>query len=125
MEISGTGKTLLTVDLVAERDAERELRDNLHLEPDHLVFLGEEQLSIRQEDLTKEEKLVVLVDMVDGTDLLERGLSNWCSAMVFFDPQGKRGDKTIAELTAVTVRAQIVGTADLHRAHHGQHRLAA
>jgi len=101
--ITGTDKTLKRVDLVAEQNTERALRDKLGLGPDELLFLGEEQLSIRQEakDLTKERKLVVLVDMVDGTDLLERGLSNWCSAMIFFDPRRARGEKILAAFVGI------------------------
>lgn len=32
----------------------------------------------------KDDGIVVLVDMVDGTDLVMRELSNWCSAVVFY-----------------------------------------
>jgi fructose-1,6-bisphosphatase/inositol monophosphatase family enzyme len=28
--------------------------------------------------------------MIDGTDLVYRKMSNWCSALVFFDPQAKK-----------------------------------
>src|SRR5262249_40843487 len=51
-------------------------------------------------DLSLEDGLVVLMDMIDGTDLLERRLSNWCSGMVFFEPRAKR------------IRASFVGMPD-------------
>lgn len=44
---------------------------------------GEESIK-PSTDFSNEEGLIALTDMVDGTDLLERNLSNWCSAVVFF-----------------------------------------
>jgi fructose-1,6-bisphosphatase/inositol monophosphatase family enzyme len=77
-------KPLLCIDLVAERNAARELHRRLRrYRP---LVLGEESLRDKNLDLNGEKRLVVLIDMIDGTDLLERRLSNWCSAMVFYNP---------------------------------------
>jgi len=45
---------------------------------------GEESIK-ESTDFSGESGLIALTDMVDGTDLLERNLSNWCSAVVFFN----------------------------------------
>lgn len=45
---------------------------------------GEESIK-SSTDFSNESGLIALTDMVDGTDLLERNLSNWCSAVVFFN----------------------------------------
>lgn len=39
---------------------------------------GEESLT----DIQDEKKFVIICDIIDGTDLLERKFSNWCSAIV-------------------------------------------
>ncbi len=84
LAIGTRGKPLLAIDLVAERNAAREL--HRALASYSLLVLGEESLRDQDLDLTTEQRLVVLVDMIDGTDLLERSLSNWCSALVFYYP---------------------------------------
>jgi fructose-1,6-bisphosphatase/inositol monophosphatase family enzyme len=54
--------------------------------------IGEESFQLYPElrDLTYRKEVVALMDVVDGTDLLLRGLYNWCSAIVFFYPPEKR-----------------------------------
>jgi fructose-1,6-bisphosphatase/inositol monophosphatase family enzyme len=100
-----TGKSFLEIDGYAELRGETLLRHMLDLKRHELEYLGEERLGKRKDakdiDLTSEQRPVVLVDMVDGTDLLERGLSNWCTAMVFFDPQAKREEKIIAAFVGI------------------------
>ncbi len=87
LEVQGrNNKKLLGVDFAAESEAADMLRAKLP----GLRALGEESLTDADLDLSREESLVVLMDMVDGTDLLERGLSNWCSAMIFFHPPERR-----------------------------------
>jgi fructose-1,6-bisphosphatase/inositol monophosphatase family enzyme len=81
-------KQLLHIDLLAEKNTQHALRRRLKRYP--LYTIGEESLNNEQLNLTNQDKLVVLMDMVDGTDLLERGLSNWCSAMIFYYPPQRR-----------------------------------
>lgn len=81
-------KPLLTIDLVAESNATYELEKKFGAS--EILPIGEESLSDENLNLSNEKRLVVLMDMVDGTDLLERGLSNWCSAMVFYYPPEQR-----------------------------------
>ncbi len=61
---------------------------------------GEE--SIKEEtDFTDRDGYFALADMIDGTDLMERNLSNWCSAVVFFKPQNEEGSRIIASCVGV------------------------
>ncbi len=84
VKIGKREKMALVVDVVAERLAALELSRRLKkLEP---VILGEESLQDESLDLSGETHLIALLDMVDGTDLFERGLGNWCSAAAFFLP---------------------------------------
>jgi fructose-1,6-bisphosphatase/inositol monophosphatase family enzyme len=57
-----------------------------------ILVAGEESLKKEKafQDLTNDKIVVALMDIVDGTDLLLRGLSNWCSATVFFYPPDTR-----------------------------------
>jgi len=50
------------------------------------MVVGEESLSDPDMDLRDYDKTVALLDVIDGTDLLVRDLSNWCSAIAFFQP---------------------------------------
>jgi hypothetical protein len=52
--------------------------------------LGEETLRDPNVDVTNEPGLVVLNDILDGSDLAERWLGNWCSASVVFYPRERR-----------------------------------
>jgi fructose-1,6-bisphosphatase/inositol monophosphatase family enzyme len=81
-------KPALRVDVFAEDYTEAELRKRLNRYRPRVI--GEESLMREDLDLSNEDRLVVLLDMLDGTDLLERGLSNWCSAMVFYYPPEHR-----------------------------------
>ena len=110
MLISAPGvepKEMLYVDKLAENRCREYLVAALSTNAagrGNFLLLGEESLwKLPTLDLTKEsvdlstdpitilpkaeKRLVAIVDMVDGTDLLERELENWCSAGVFFDPQ--------------------------------------
>jgi fructose-1,6-bisphosphatase/inositol monophosphatase family enzyme len=55
-----------------------------------VLVLGEESLYKEGSDLRNESRTCVLIDMIDGTDLLQRGFSNWCSAVVVFEPAKKQ-----------------------------------
>lgn len=80
-------KPLTVVDLFAERMFMDII--HTHFGSDRILVLGEE--SLREDvDLTNEERTCVLIDMIDGTDLLRRGFSNWCSAVAVFSPRERR-----------------------------------
>lgn len=81
-------KPLLNIDLIAERFTMLTLFKKFGARAPYII--GEENLSNKTLDLTNKNDLVILLDMVDGTDLLERNLSNWCSAMVFYYPPERR-----------------------------------
>lgn len=84
VKIGKREKVALVVDVIAERLAAIELGRRLkQFDP---LILGEESLQDENLDLANESRLVALLDMVDGTDLFERGLGNWCSAAAFFLP---------------------------------------
>jgi fructose-1,6-bisphosphatase/inositol monophosphatase family enzyme len=57
-------------------------------------------------DIEKKKKTVLLIDPIDGTDLLARGFSNWCSALVFFCPSNPPGERIL--LAAVAHGAGII-----------------
>jgi fructose-1,6-bisphosphatase/inositol monophosphatase family enzyme len=83
---SETGKERLEVDNTAENMGEITLKTQFRSFGSEIDVLGEEQLDDDPDiDLTKRKQtMVALLDMIDGTDLLERGLSNWCSALVLY-----------------------------------------
>lgn len=56
-------------------------------------FYGEERLGNEEVDLSAGDGTCLLVDALDGTDLFERDLGNWCSAAVFFTPSNKPGQR--------------------------------
>jgi len=88
-------KPALTVDWDAEQNFRREFRRHKNAMFGDVSVYGEESIS-SDTNLTEEDGLVALVDMVDGTDLLERNLSNWCSAAVFFYPKDRDAGMRIA-----------------------------
>ena len=51
---------------------------------------GEEDPRLPTANFTSSATTVLLVDMVDGSDLLMNGLGNWCSAVVAFSPLKKK-----------------------------------
>jgi len=57
-----------------------------------IVAVGEESLARRPDlhDLGHHTKIIALMDIIDGTDLLLRRFGNWCSALVLFHPPEKR-----------------------------------
>ena len=87
-------KFVLKVDLFAEREGRDYLRDRFG---DSIEIRGEES-SLEH---VPRERVAALLDMLDGSDLLERGLGNWCSAVVFFDPARRR---VIASMVGVPSR---------------------
>jgi hypothetical protein len=92
-----TNKSALRVDLYAEDRFEVAFADSDNSELSKVIILGEERIEKDPEfkNLSGREETFALVDMIDGTDLLERGLSNWCSAAVFFRPSAKEGERIL------------------------------
>jgi fructose-1,6-bisphosphatase/inositol monophosphatase family enzyme len=74
-------KHALRIDITAEHDCCTRFQEAC---PNIFVY-GEENLPDDLREIGKND-VCVLVDMVDGTDLLEIGIPMWCSAMVIFDP---------------------------------------
>ncbi|MBI4559729.1 MAG: hypothetical protein HY706_19235 [Candidatus Hydrogenedentes bacterium] len=85
IEGGGKVKPAVHIDIYAEIDASLKLNQFLKPKYPELQVLGEETL-LNNPGVKDFDGLVVLMDMVDGTDLLERNLSNWCSALVFYHP---------------------------------------
>lgn len=85
---TATGKKqLAVVDLMAERAFIEAVTSKFH--SDTVRVIGEESLYKEESDLKEETRTCLLIDMIDGTDLLQRGFSNWCSAIVVFEPKRK------------------------------------
>ena len=83
--------------LFVDEDAEHQFLVNLRSQyNDGLLkevrVWGEESIK-KKMDFTNQEGVFALVDMIDGTDLLERNLSKWCSAAVFFRPRNEEGTR--------------------------------
>lgn len=95
------GKPALRIDVDAEDTFERKLHTHKRRRFQKIPFYGEERLDNPKLDLSKETGTCALVDTIDGTDLLERGLGNWCSAAVFFDPSQPDKRKILASFVAV------------------------
>jgi fructose-1,6-bisphosphatase/inositol monophosphatase family enzyme len=73
-------KDALAIDLDAESASKAYF---LRMFPSQVQVLGEETLTSFKK--WQDEQYCVLLDMVDGTDLVEMGLNLWCSAVVIFD----------------------------------------
>lgn len=84
MRTNGETKMLTSIDHRAEADFIDALTRRFGKE--NIFVVGEESL-FEGLDLSNRSEVCVLIDMIDGTDLLERGISNWCSAVVVFQPQ--------------------------------------
>lgn len=87
MNIEESKKTLTYVDAKAEFSFAKEI--NKHFGEDRVSIFGEESIAHRG-NLANESRICILVDMVDGTDLFERGFYNWCSAVVVFSPSNRK-----------------------------------
>src|ERR1051326_4784749 len=96
-------KLALGIDLLAEYRFADVLADKLREDGEEVEVFGEESIT---QDITFDGRpgVFALADVIDGTDLLERGLSNWCSAVVFFCPQYEKGKKIIAAFVGLPSR---------------------
>jgi len=83
-------KEMLSCDRDAELNCKNALLLSAQKENINIRVLGEESLWDTSIVLSRRDPYVVLLDMVDGSDLLERDLGNWCSAAVIFKP--KKGE---------------------------------
>ena len=81
------GKAYLAIDKSAEAAFAVEIKVECGAFVD---VIGEESLHHSGLDLSGSSKIHVLCDVIDGTDLFVKGLANWCSAFVAFEPSRKR-----------------------------------
>jgi len=98
-----TKKRAIDVDLIADREFATQFRHYDGGRCAGVIVTGEE----RPGEAGLDEGpfgTYVLVDALDGSDLAERGLANWCSAVVFFD---------VAPSSA-KIRAAVVGMPPNH-----------
>lgn len=84
VRVRGKGRDPVTTRI--DQQAERVAVDSLRRAGLGLKVEGEETPVARRLDLSRERRPVVIVDMIDGTDLFTRELGNWCSAMVVLYP---------------------------------------
>jgi hypothetical protein len=98
----GTEKVMLQVDKVAEDECAAIFRRAFG--DTKIAVLGEEMLwKFKKLDLRthhieeygndrarlvpgSENRVTAILDMIDGSDLVERNFGNWCSAIIFFKP---------------------------------------
>jgi fructose-1,6-bisphosphatase/inositol monophosphatase family enzyme len=101
-------KKALAVDRSAERIFKGTLNRYSQKRFSAVEVYGEETLAEPDLDLYERSKdensIFALVDMVDGTDLLERRLSNWCSAGILFRPKAKEGERIIAAFVGLPTK---------------------
>jgi fructose-1,6-bisphosphatase/inositol monophosphatase family enzyme len=98
-----TMKRAIDVDLIADREFATQFR---HYDGGRYagVFVTGEERPGESGPVEGPFGTYVLVDALDGSDLAERGLANWCSAVVFFD---------VAPSSA-KIRAAVVGMPPNH-----------
>jgi fructose-1,6-bisphosphatase/inositol monophosphatase family enzyme len=98
-----TKKRAIDVDLIADREFATQFRHYDGGRYTGVIVTGEERPG--ETGLAAGPfGTYVLVDALDGSDLAERGLANWCSAVVFFD---------VAPSSA-KIRAAVVGMPPNH-----------
>lgn len=105
-------KEALRVDVSAEDTAARTMRNWHNAKFGELEVYGEERLRNRNLDLSDSKNLCALVDAIDGTDLLERGLYNWCSTFVFFAPSRPEGCRILAAFVGLPSGEVFLARAD-------------
>jgi fructose-1,6-bisphosphatase/inositol monophosphatase family enzyme len=93
-----TKKKAIDVDVIADREFANLLRHYDEGRYASVIVIGEERPGA-VERIVGSFGTYVLLDALDGSDLAERSLSNWCSGAVFFE---------MSDSTA-TIRAVVVG----------------
>lgn len=89
MDSKNCTKSALRIDLVAEDSFATHLRTFRKGRFKYINVFGEE----RRGSISTARSLCALLDVVDGTDLLERGFGNWCAAILFYDPNRPPGSR--------------------------------
>ena len=112
-EVTLGGRSMLLIDAFAEHAFASALKTFRKRRFSHIHVLGEERLKSKDVDLTDAPGLFALVDAIDGTDLVVRDLSNWCSAVVFFEPRAKPGKRILGAFVALPSRQIYFSTADM------------
>jgi fructose-1,6-bisphosphatase/inositol monophosphatase family enzyme len=82
--LDAQGKLVKACDLVAEWKAVEMLRSRMNIRD--ALIVGEESLARMCGALGTQTDLTILLDVIDGTRLLEHGSDGWCSAAVAFLP---------------------------------------
>lgn len=83
-------KHALRVDL----DSEDQFKQGLRMHFADIKVYGEETLKVTDQ-FQDVDGTICIVDPIDGTDLLERNLSNWCIAAVVIRPKNPRGHRIL------------------------------
>jgi hypothetical protein len=94
--LGGQSKRAIAYDVLAETMTNARLRSGL--KQYNPIIVGEEfgdEALTEDLDFTGRDNLVILLDMIDGTDLFERQLSNWCSAVIIFHPGEEEPERRI------------------------------
>ena len=94
----GTKKPMAWVDAQAENFFKNLIRKQFSDDVVHV--LGEESLEDHPR-LQNDTRTCVIVDMIDGTDLLQRDFGNWCSAVVVCTPLQRRIDAGYVAIRSV------------------------
>lgn len=81
-EIRETGNTYKLIDKAAERHLVGRFDDLSDTYGEDIEIVGEERLDVYD---TSDSDVAVLFDTIDGTDLLERNLGNWCTSIIVFN----------------------------------------
>jgi fructose-1,6-bisphosphatase/inositol monophosphatase family enzyme len=95
LSIGRRSKPVLRIDVGAEDLFSRYFRRYDDRRFAEIRILGEERLRDPDLDLSGETRIVALLDAIDGTDLLERGMGNWCLAVIFFLPTASSGQRIL------------------------------
>jgi fructose-1,6-bisphosphatase/inositol monophosphatase family enzyme len=98
-----TKKRAIDVDLIADREFAMQFRHYDGGRYAGVIVTGEERPG-ETGPVGGPLRTYVLVDALDGSDLAERGLANWCSAVVFFEVSD----------SAARIRAAVVGMPPNH-----------